>query len=212
MLPELEILFKGIIIGLTVSMPLGPSGIILVNRTIKRGMLSGFFSGMGLATADTILAVIAGLGFTLILTFFEDEKFLISFVAGIIIIGVGYKVLISNPVKEFRKKEKGKKSLFRDFMSVLVLSLSNPLTVFVFVAFFSGINMNHAVKPHLVPFLLVPGVFLGTLSWWVCLSYFVNRFKKKIRLRSIVRANQVAGIAIMMIGVVLLISVFTTLI
>jgi threonine/homoserine/homoserine lactone efflux protein len=212
MFPALEIILKGAIIGLTVSMPLGPSGIILVNRTIKRGMLSGFFSGMGLATADTILAVIAGLGFSIIITFFQDEKFLISFIAGIIIIGVGYKVLSSNPVKEFRRKEKGRKTLFRDFMSVLMLSLSNPLTVFVFVAFFSGVNVNHAVKPHIVPFLLVPGVFIGTLSWWICLSYFVNRFKKKIRLRSIVRVNQVAGIAIMMIGAVVLIGVFTTLI
>jgi threonine/homoserine/homoserine lactone efflux protein len=212
MFPALEIILKGAIIGLTVSMPLGPSGIILVNRTIKRGMLSGFFSGMGLATADTILAVIAGLGFSIIITFFQDEKFLISFIAGIIIIGVGYKVLSSNPVKEFRRKEKGRKTLFRDFMSVLMLSLSNPLTVFVFVAFFSGVNVNHAVKPHIVPFLLVPGVFIGTLSWWICLSYFVNRFKKKIKLRSIVRVNQVAGIAIMMIGAVVLIGVFTTLI
>lgn len=212
MFPALEIILKGAIIGLTVSMPLGPSGIILVNRTIKRGMLSGFFSGMGLATADTILAVIAGLGFSIIITFFQDEKFLISFITGIIIIGVGYKVLSSNPVKEFRRKEKGRKTLFRDFMSVLMLSLSNPLTVFVFVAFFSGVNVNHAVKPHIVPFLLVPGVFIGTLSWWICLSYFVNRFKKKIKLRSIVRVNQVAGIAIMMIGAVVLIGVFTTLI
>ena len=212
MFPALEIILKGAIIGLTVSMPLGPSGIILVNRTIKRGMLSGFFSGMGLATADTILAVIAGLGFSIIITFFQDEKFLISFIAGIIIIGVGNKVLSSNPVKEFRRKEKGRKTLFRDFMSVLMLSLSNPLTVFVFVAFFSGVNVNHAVKPHIVPFLLVPGVFIGTLSWWICLSYFVNRFKKKIKLRSIVRVNQVAGIAIMMIGAVVLIGVFTTLI
>ncbi len=45
MITAIEILLKGIILGLTVSMPLGPVGIILINRTIKRGMLSGFFSG-----------------------------------------------------------------------------------------------------------------------------------------------------------------------
>ena len=212
MFPALEILFKGIILGLTVSMPLGPIGIILVNRTIKRGILSGFFSGMGLATADTILAIIAGLGFTFIIGFFHDEKFIVSIISGLVIIGVGIKVITSNPVRDFRKKEKGNKSLLRDYFSTLLLALSNPFTIFIFVAFFSGINIRSDVKPQLVPFLLVPGVFIGTLSWWFCLSYFVSRFKKKIMLRSIVKVNQIAGIAIMIIGVVVLISMFTTLI
>jgi tetrahydromethanopterin S-methyltransferase subunit F len=57
----------------------------------------------------------------------------------------------------------------------------------------------------------VPGVFIGTLSWWFCLSYFVSRFKKNIKLRSIVKVNQIAGIIITIIGVVVLISMFTTL-
>jgi threonine/homoserine/homoserine lactone efflux protein len=210
MIPAIELIFKGIIIGLTVSVPLGPAGIVLVNRTIKRGILSGFFSGMGVAAADTILAIVAGLGFTFIITFFEDEKIIISVIAGIILIGAGIKIFVSNPIKEFRKNEPGKKSLLRDFISVLILSLSNPLTVFVFVAFFSGINVNNTVKPHMVPFLLVPGIFLGTLGWWVFLSWFVNRFKRKIKLRGIVRVNQVAGLLILLLGVVLLISLFTT--
>ncbi|MBA4321532.1 MAG: lysine transporter LysE [Odoribacter sp.] len=211
MFPAIIILFKGIILGLMVSMPLGPVGIILVNRTIKRGILSGFFSGMGLATADTILAIIAGLGFTLIVSFFHDEKFIISLISGLIIIGVGIKVLINNPVNDFRRKEKGKKSLSRDYFSTLILAISNPFTIFIFVAFFSGINVNSDLKPQLVLFLLVPGVFIGTLSWWFCLCWFVSRFKKNIRLRSIVKVNQIAGIAIVIIGLVVLISLFTTL-
>jgi hypothetical protein len=63
-----------------------------------------------------------------------------------------------------------------------------------------------------VPFLLIPGVFIGTLSWWFLLSYFVSRFKKNIKLRSIVKLNQVAGIAIIIIGIIVLIGMFATLI
>lgn len=212
MVPAFEILFKGVVLGLAVSMPLGPVGILLVNRTIKRGFLSGVFSGMGLAAADTILAIIAGLGFSVIIGFFNDERLLISILAGLVLIGVGVKVFVSNPVKEFRNPDKAGKSLLRDFLSVLALSLSNPFTIFVFVAFFSGININSDIKPQLVPFLFVPGVFIGTISWWFLLSYFVSRFKKNIRLRSIIRVNQFAGIAIVAIGVIVLVGVFTSLI
>jgi threonine/homoserine/homoserine lactone efflux protein len=209
MITVLEILLKGIILGLTVSMPLGPIGIIMINRTIKRGMLSGFFSGLGMASADTLLAFLAGIGFTVIVSFINKELFIISIIAGLIIIGVGMKVFLSNPVKDMRNREIANKSLWRDFYSVFVLSISNPYTIFIFVAFFSGVHINGNVKPELVPFFLIPGVFVGAISWWFFLSYFVSRFKKKIRLRLIVRINKVAGIVVIVIGVIVLLSVFT---
>lgn len=211
MFPAVEILFKGFVLGIAVSMPLGPVGILLVNRTIKRGLLSGFFSGMGLAAADTILAIIAGLGFSVIISFFNEEKILISFLAGLVLTGVGIKIFVSNPVKEFRNPDRTNKSLLRDFLSVLVLSITNPFTIFVYVAFFSGINLNSDIRPQLIPFLFVPGVFFGTISWWIGLTFFVSRFKKNIRLRSIVRVNQIAGVAIVVIGIVMLIGSFTSL-
>jgi threonine/homoserine/homoserine lactone efflux protein len=212
MFPVLEIILKGIILGLTVSVPPGPGGILLVNRTIKRGILSGLFSGMGLAMADTILAIFAGLGFTFVISFFQDEKLIVGFIAGIVIIAVGIRIFTTNMVKEFRRRDKGNKTLLRDFLSVLVLSLSNPFTIFVFVAFFSGINLSSEIRPQLIPFLFIPGVFIGTLSWWFGLSMLVSRFKKKIKLRGIIKVNQVAGIAIMVIGIVVLVGLFTTLI
>ena len=172
MITAFEILLKGIILGLAVSMPLGPIGIILINRTIKRGRLSGFFSGLGMATADTLLALLAGLGFTVIISFIKEERFIISIIAGLIIIGVGLKVFLSNPVKDIRNREKANKSLWRDYYSVFVLSMSNPYTIFIFVAFFSGVHINGNVKPELVPFFLIPGVLIGTISWWFFLSLF----------------------------------------
>jgi threonine/homoserine/homoserine lactone efflux protein len=192
-------------------MPLGPIGIILINRTIKRGMLSGFFSGLGLASADTLLAVLAAIGFNVILSFINQERFIISVIAGLIIIGIGLKIFLSNPVKDIRNREKTNKSLWRDFYSVFVLSISNPYTIFIFVAFFSGVHINGNVRPDLVPFILIPGVLIGTITWWFFLSYFVSRFKKNIRLRVIVRVNKVAGIVVIVIGILVLLSVFTPL-
>lgn len=210
MISAIEILLKGIVLGLAISMPLGPIGIILVNRTIKRGFLSGFFSGLGLATADTILAALAGVGFSVIISFIKEQRFIISIIAGIIIIGIGLKVFLSNPVKDFRNREKANKSLWRDFYSIFMVSISNPYTIFIFVAFFSGIHINSKISPELVPFFLIPGIFMGAVAWWFMLSYFVSRFKKKIRLRSIVKVNKVAGITIIIIGIVVLLSVLTT--
>src|ERR1035437_757858 len=211
MITAIEILLKGIILGLTVSMPLGPIGIILINRTIKRGMFSGFFSGLGLASADTLLALLSGIGYAVIISFINEERFIISIIAGLIIIGVGLKVFLSNPVKDIRNREKNDKSLWRDYYSVFVLSISNPYTIFIYVAFFSSVQINGNVRPELVPIFLVPGVLIGTIAWWFFLSYFVSRFKKKIRLRLIVRLTKIAGIIILIIGIIVLLSMFTPL-
>jgi len=211
MISALEILLKGILLGLAVSMPLGPIGIILINRTIKRGLLSGFFSGLGLATADTLLAALAALGFTVIIGFLKAERFIITLIAGLIIAGIGLKVFLSNTVKDLRNREKANKSLWRDYYSVFVLSISNPYTIFIFVAFFSGVHINGNVRPEIAPFFLIPGVLIGAITWWFFLSYFVSRFKKKIRLRVIVRVNKVAGIVIIVLGIIVLLSLFTPL-
>jgi threonine/homoserine/homoserine lactone efflux protein len=209
MIPAIEILLKGVLLGFAVSMPLGPVSIILINRTIKRGFRSGFFSGLGLGAADTLLAVLAALGFTVIISFIKEERFIITIIAGVLVIGVGLKVFLSNPVKDFIDRDKTNKSLWRDFYSVFVLSISNPYTIVIFVAFFSGIHINSNVRPELVPFFLIPGVFIGAMTWWFSLSYFLSRFKKKIRLRAIVRINKLGGIVIILIGTLLLFSVFT---
>jgi threonine/homoserine/homoserine lactone efflux protein len=210
MIPAIEILLKGVLLGLTVSMPLGPVGIILINRTIKRGFLSGFFSGLGLGTADTLLAVLGALGYTVIIGFIKEERFIITIAAGLVVIGVGTKVFLSDPVKDLRDRDKSDKSLWRDFYSVFVLSITNPYTILIFVAFFSGIHISGNIRPELVPFFLIPGVFVGAMSWWFSLSYFLSRFKKNIRLRAIVRINKLGGIVIILIGILLLLSVFTS--
>jgi threonine/homoserine/homoserine lactone efflux protein len=145
------------------------------------------------------------------MAFIKEERFIISIIAGLIIIGVGLKVLLSSPVKDLRNREKANKTLWRDFYSAFVLSISNPYTIFIFVAFFSGVHINGNVRPEMVPFFLIPGVFIGAIVWWFFLGYFVSRFKKKIRLRLIVRVNMVAGIIVIAIGVIVLLSVFTPL-
>jgi threonine/homoserine/homoserine lactone efflux protein len=209
MLTAIEIILKGMLLGLTVSMPLGPIGIILINRTIKRGMLSGFVSGLGLATADTLLALLAGIGFTVVISFIKDHRIIFTVIAGLIIIAVGIKVYLSNPVKDIRNKEKSNKSLWRDYYSIFALSISSPYTIFIYVAFFSSVHIGGNVKPELVPFFLIPGILIGTITWWFFMSYFVSRFKKNIRLRMIVRITKIAGIAITILGLIVLLSLIT---
>ncbi|MGE5421409.1 MAG: LysE family translocator [Chloroflexota bacterium] len=209
MLSAFEILIRGIILGLIVSVPLGPIGIILINRTIKRGVMSGVFSGLGLGVADVLQAIIAALGLTLIIGFIREQRSMLSFTAGIVIIAAGVKVFFSNPIRDLRKRDQAGKSLWRDFYTVFILSITNPYTILIFVAFFSGFPVKADIRPGMIPFILIPGIFIGTMAWWTTLSWVVSRFRERIRLKVLFRINRFAGIIIAGIGIAVIISIFS---
>ena len=65
---------KGLVIGFSVAAPVGPIGILCINRTLSKGRLHGFVSGLGAATADALYGCIAAFGLTFITTFLLTQK------------------------------------------------------------------------------------------------------------------------------------------
>lgn len=55
-------IFRGILIGLMVSVPLGPMGVLIIQKTLQKGALAGFIAGMGAACADLFYATVAAFG------------------------------------------------------------------------------------------------------------------------------------------------------
>lgn len=210
MINAIQILSRGFILGLVVSIPLGPAGIILINRTLRRGLWSGLFSGLGVGTADLVQAVIAMLGLTMIISFIREERFILTLAGGIVIIAAGIKIFLSNPVSDIRRQKNIDKSLWRDFWSVFIMSVTNPYSVLIFAAFLSGFQLKTDFKPGMLPFILIPGVFIGTMAWWTTVSWVISRFKNKVKLRTLFVLNRTAGIIIACIGVIVLFSLFVS--
>ena len=57
---------KGIVVGIVIAVPIGPVGVMCVRRTVFAGKLAGFVSGLGAATADAVIGIIAGFGLTVV--------------------------------------------------------------------------------------------------------------------------------------------------
>lgn len=210
MFPVVLLLFlKSMVLGLGVSAPLGPNGMLMVNRTIRKGRLSGFVSGMGVATADTIFAVVAGLGFSFIIGFVNAQFFYIKLFVGIIVAILGIKLFLTNPVTEIRRSRKEGKNHFQDYLSLFLLALTNPVSIFLFIAFFAGFNIDFS-QSGLSRVIIVSGVFIGAAAWWFGLSFIVNHFSKNLRLRSIVAINRISGSVIALIGVTVLFTLLAS--
>lgn len=201
-------LLKGLFLGLLVSVPLGPVGLMCIQRTINRGLKSGFISGLGAAIADTFYAILAGVGFGFIVGFINREKYWIQLIGAIIIILIGIKTFYTNPAAEIRNQRNKKNKPMGELLSVFFITLSNPVPFFVFLASFAGFNMMDENTNYLSGILLIGGVFVGALAWWYILSLIISKFRNKIRLKNIWWLNKIMGVFIVVCGLIALYKLF----
>lgn len=203
-----EIILKGIIIGLLVSIPLGPVGILCIQRTLNKGRLAGLISGLGAAAADTIFAVIAGFGLTIIINFIEEKQIYFQIIGGLFVLYIGLKIFYTNPVKQMKLQRMNRSQLSQDFVSVFLLTLSNPMAIFLFLAIMAAIKVASDRLTFIEISMLSAGIAAGAILWWFLLSTLANRFRKKIRLRSIWWMNKITGSVVFLFGLLVLISLW----
>ena len=193
---------QGVLVGLGASIPLGPIGVLCVQRTLSKGRISGFISGMGAAFVDTFFAALAVIGLAYIQSLIKAHEGYFLCVGGLLVIFIGLKIYLSNPVKQIRQTNL-KRHRLEDFMSVALLTISNPGALFLILGLFAlvGVNINASAGSVTISTVLW-GVFVGAGLWWYVLSLSIDMFRKKFRLRQLWMINRIAGIVIMALGMI----------
>lgn len=196
---DLYFFLKGIVLGFCMAAPVGPIGIICIRKTLQYGRLSGLFSGLGAAAADTLFGAISAFGLTLISEFFLNERFWFHLIGGFFLLLLGAKTFLAKPIETH--KDVSHKTLIGDCISTFFLTLANPLTILAFLAVFAGIGLSNA--PKSAP-IVVLGVFVGSALWWLLLSEGVTMFRKRISQYVMKWVNRIAGAIIMALGLLAL--------
>jgi threonine/homoserine/homoserine lactone efflux protein len=203
----IEIFIRGLILGLFASIPLGPIGVICIQRTLGKGRLSGFMSGLGAASADTVLAIVAGLGLSFVIDFITIHNIIFKVVGGIIVIIIGLRIFYKNPIQQVRERKMKKSSLHTDFLSVFVLTLTNPLAVLYMIGLFAGLNpLGDKINAFSYITVFI-GIFIAASFWWFLLSTFVSIYRKKFRLKSLWWLNKITGVLIVAFGIATMVSI-----
>ncbi|MBE0674588.1 MAG: LysE family transporter [Bacteroidales bacterium] len=206
----MALVLKGMAAGFTISMPVGPVAVLCITRTLHKGRISGLLSGAGGTTADTIYALVAALGLTIVISFIESNRTILQIIAGIIVLFFGFRIFTTNPVTAYKNRMKEQGGLLGDYLSVLPLAFANPVSLFVYLGVFSGLSLTYSGSANAAALLMVPGVLAGSLIWWFTLSGIISRFRERIKLRTLLWINQIAGGVIVLFGLLLLIALFVT--
>ena len=133
-------IIEGITIGLCTSIPVGPIAILIIQRTLQKGRLHGFFSGLGAASSDTFYALLAIVGLSVVLSFIEENKLIIQIAGSAIMMIFGIYIFFQNPAKNIEKSKGEKSSYWVDYITSFSLTLSNPLMIFLYIGLFAQYN------------------------------------------------------------------------
>ncbi len=192
----------GIMIGLAVAAPVGPIGVLCINRTLKYNLKAGVASGIGAAVADAIYGCIAGFGLVSISSFLLDYEAIIRLLGGGFLIYLGIKSWRSKP--NINPAQDLANNIWKDFLSTFLLTLTNPATIMSFIAIFAGFGIVDENANYLSALSLVSGVFIGSLLWWLSLCSVIQVIRHKISNKVALRINQVSGLILLIFGLIAL--------
>ncbi|HEX7104061.1 MAG TPA: LysE family transporter [Nitrolancea sp.] len=198
---------RGAILGFSIAAPVGPIGVLCIRRTLAEGRLVGLLSGLGAATADACYGAVAAFGLTAISGRLMGHQDALRLVGGIFLLYLGIRTFLAAPMQSIKSGQR--RQLLGNYLSTLGLTLTNPTTIFSFIAIFAGLGWaGTSTEGYPSAALLVLGVFCGSALWWLILSSGVSLLRARFSLRVMRWVNRASGTAIGGFGVIALASLF----
>lgn len=206
----LDIILKGLIIGIVASAPMGPVGVLCIQRTLNKGRWFGFVTGIGAALSDIIYALITGFGMSFVVEFIENKTnmFYLQLIGSIMLLFFGLYTFRSNPVESIRPASKNKGTLIHNFVTAFFVTLSNPLIIFLFVALFA--RFTFVIPDHVLQQSLgYLSIFVGALLWWFTLTYAINKVRTRFKVKEIFVLNKIIGGVVIVAAIIGFMITFT---
>ena len=197
-----SIVFKGMMIGIIASAPMGPVGVLCLQRTLNKGRWYGFITGCGAALSDLFYALITGYGMSFVFDYVSNNIFYLQLFGSILLLIFGFYTFRSNPVKALRAPSGNKGSYMHNFLTAFLVTLSNPLIILLFIglfARFSFVEVGELVSSTVTGYV---SIVAGALLWWFLLTTGVNKVRSQFNLRGIWMLNRVIGVIVMIVAIV----------
>lgn len=202
-----ELILKGMLIGIIASAPMGPVGILCIQRTINKGRWYGLVTGIGAACSDIIYALITGLGMSFAMNLITNpsNKFWLQIVGSTVLLFFGVYCFRSKPKRHLSHTNKGKGTYWHNGITAFLITFSNPLIIFLFMAAYAQLAFAIPHRP-LEMLLAFMSIFGGALLWWFALTWLIDKVRGRFNDSSLVLINKMIGSIVMVCSIVVLIG------
>lgn len=196
---EFSPFIEGVIIGLTLAVPVGPISLLCIRKAISNGRLHGIISGIGVATADTFYAAVVVLGLTMVSGFILAQQVFFRAFAGLVFILLGIRIFLTVP--EGVSGNGGQESYTRDYLSMLAITLANPMTLIFLIVVLPGFGIVLGVESLFTSAEFVLGIFSGSVAWWILLCGAVGSVRSRFSTGNLLWINRISGVCIVCFGI-----------
>ncbi|MFB9896931.1 MULTISPECIES: LysE family translocator [Prevotellaceae] len=203
----LQLILKGLLIGVIASAPMGPVGVLCIQRTLNKGRWYGFVTGLGAAASDIIYALITGLGMSFVMDLITNptNKFWLQISGSVLLLVFGIYCWRSNPTSNMHRSGKQKGTLWHNGVTAFLVTFSNPLIIFLFMATFA--QFAFVIPSHPTEMTLgYLSIVVGALLWWFGLTWLVDKVRGKFDESGILILNKIIGSVVIVFSLVVLIG------
>jgi threonine/homoserine/homoserine lactone efflux protein len=202
---SVHLLLKSVVLGLSIAAPVGPIGILCIRRSIIAGPAAGLICGLGAATADAIYGALGGTALTGTAAWLVSSHVWLTVIGGLFLLYLGAATFVASPPAPADAAAGGRKPTraVTAYLSTLLLTLANPLTILSFAAAFAGmgaVTSHGAVVSLSTTLTLLVGVFAGSTAWWLTLTSTVGLARHRLSPAWFAAVNRVSGSVLIAFG------------
>lgn len=157
-------------VGLAIAAPVGPIGVLVIQRTLRHGVPVGLATGLGAAVADATYGAVGAYGVTGLIAWLQGARVPLALGGGAFLLLLAWRTWFAAPAAPGRGAAVVP-GLAATFAGAVALTLSNPATVLSFVAIFGALAGAGA---PVSPASMVAGVLAGSALWWLLLCAAVG--------------------------------------
>lgn len=201
---DVTLLTRGFVLGFTIAAAVGPISLLVIRRTLAEGRVVGLASGLGVATADGTYGAIAAFGLTAVTDLLIDWRRALGLIGGAFLLWLAWRTARTEPAEAATVADRPRRGLPAAYLTLLGLTLTNPMTILSFAALFVGLGVTGGDAAGAT--LLTLGVFAGSSAWWVVLTAVVGALRSRVTTTWMRRVNIGSGLLIGAFALVAIVS------
>ncbi len=190
-------LFAGLVIGFSIAVPIGPTGLLCIQRTLMSGMRVGVGTGLGAATVNVIYGALIILSLDKIAPVLASSGRVLSLLSGAYLLWCAARALMRG--RTLKDQPVITLSPMMAFRSAMAFNASNPMSPMLIIALLSPIIGVSAPSVGEATLLLL-GMFTAAATWWVCLTGAISLLRSRLSPGMLAMVNQFAGAVLTFYG------------
>lgn len=205
----MSVVFSGILIGLGLSILIGPLIVLLTQTGLQYGIRAGITAGAGIWISDILLIVLSWYFIQLLndIVLTPSFRLTVGVAGGVILIGFGLYNFLSKPVIYTEFTKLSSKNYLQFFVKGFTINFVNPFTLVFWVTLMTSYVSSNSFdgRKIFILFASIMIVIMTTDTLKVVLAKSVRNFLKQKHIQNF---NKISGIIFMAFGLILMIRSF----